>query len=105
VLWRRVAVDVSGLCRAAGSITVMRITLAKSGFLRSETSQKQTCSREFGCPLFLRKRTSDGSDQDVRLNSVRVGLRYRALAVQMDDGYLWFWIGSHANYDRLVGNH
>jgi hypothetical protein len=35
--------------------------------------------------------------------SVRVGLRYRALAVEVDDGYLRFWIGSHADYDRLIG--
>jgi hypothetical protein len=35
--------------------------------------------------------------------SVRVGLRYRALAVQTDDALLWFWIGSHADYDRLIG--
>ena len=35
--------------------------------------------------------------------SVRVGLRYRALAVEIDDGYLWFWIGSHAEYDRMIG--
>ena len=34
--------------------------------------------------------------------SVRVGLRYRALAVEVDDGLLWFWIGSHADYDALV---
>ena len=35
--------------------------------------------------------------------SVRVGLRYRALAIEVDDGLLWFWIGSHADYDRLIG--
>jgi hypothetical protein len=35
--------------------------------------------------------------------SVRVGLRYRALAVDVDGGLLWFWIGSHADYDKLVG--
>jgi len=34
--------------------------------------------------------------------SVRVGLRYRALATVMDGGYLWFWIGSHADQDRLI---
>jgi len=33
----------------------------------------------------------------------RVGLRYRALAVETEDRYLWFWIGSHADYDRLIG--
>ena len=34
--------------------------------------------------------------------SVRIGLRYRALAVEMDDDLLWFWIGSHAEYDKLI---
>ncbi len=34
--------------------------------------------------------------------SVRVGIRYRALAVEIDDGFLWFWIGSHSQYDRLT---
>ena len=37
-----------------------------------------------------------------RYTSVRVGLRYRALAVEADDGLLWFWIGSHADYDALL---
>jgi len=35
--------------------------------------------------------------------SVRVGLRYRALAAEVDGGYLWFWIGSHADYDKMIG--
>ena len=35
--------------------------------------------------------------------SVRVGVRYRALGVEIDGGMLWFWIGSHADYDKLVG--
>ncbi len=34
--------------------------------------------------------------------SVRVGLRYRALAVEAGDDLLWFWIGSHADYDTLI---
>lgn len=34
--------------------------------------------------------------------SVRVGSRYRALAVEIDEGLLWFWIGSHADYDDLL---
>jgi hypothetical protein len=35
--------------------------------------------------------------------AIRVGLRYRALAVDVDGGYLWFWIGSHADYDKMIG--
>lgn len=34
--------------------------------------------------------------------SVRVGQHYRALAVEVADGHLWFWIGAHSDYDRLV---
>lgn len=35
--------------------------------------------------------------------SVRVGSHYRALGVEAnDDAVVWFWIGSHAEYDRLV---
>jgi hypothetical protein len=37
-----------------------------------------------------------------RFRSVRIGIRYRALAVDVDGGYLWFWIGSHADYDKLI---
>jgi hypothetical protein len=34
--------------------------------------------------------------------SARVGLHYRALAVESHDGLVWFWIGSHAEYDHIV---
>lgn len=35
--------------------------------------------------------------------SVRVGLHYRALATEAESDLVWFWIGSHAEYDTLVG--
>lgn len=35
--------------------------------------------------------------------SVRVGLRYRALALESDRDMVWFWIGSHADYGRIIG--
>ena len=34
--------------------------------------------------------------------SVRIGLGYRALGVRHENEILWFWIGSHADYDKLV---
>ena len=34
--------------------------------------------------------------------SVRISLDYRALGVLDDDEMIWFWIGSHADYDRLL---
>jgi len=38
-----------------------------------------------------------------RFRSVRIGLHYRALGVPVSEGIQWFWIGSHADYDRLIG--
>jgi len=35
--------------------------------------------------------------------SARVGLAYRALAARDQDEVIWFWIGSHADYDDLLG--
>ncbi len=38
-----------------------------------------------------------------RYRSARVGLGYRALGVESEDGdIVWFWIGTHAEYDRLL---
>ena len=35
--------------------------------------------------------------------SARVGLHYRALAIEAADGLVWFWIGVHAEYDEIIG--
>ncbi|WRH68701.1 MAG: hypothetical protein RSE13_11420 [Planktothrix sp. GU0601_MAG3] len=37
-----------------------------------------------------------------RFWSVRIGIHYRALAVEENGEIAWFWIGSHAEYDRLL---
>ena len=37
-----------------------------------------------------------------RFWSVRVGLRHRALGVAAPEGVVWFWIGNHRDYDRLI---
>jgi hypothetical protein len=31
-----------------------------------------------------------------------VGLGWRAVGVRDGDTMVWFWIGSHADYDRLL---
>lgn len=35
--------------------------------------------------------------------SARVGLGYRALATRDGEDIVWFWIGTHATYDHLIG--
>jgi hypothetical protein len=37
-----------------------------------------------------------------RFWSARVGTSWRALAVQEGDDVIWFWIGTHAQYDKLL---
>jgi len=37
-----------------------------------------------------------------KLWSVRVGLHHRALAAEEDGNLIWFWIGSHSEYDQLI---
>ena len=39
-----------------------------------------------------------------RIYSARVGLQYRTLGLPTADGVHWFWIGTNADYDRLVGS-
>ena len=34
--------------------------------------------------------------------SVRVGLHYRAIAKDRDEGLVWFWIGPHDRYEQLL---
>lgn len=36
--------------------------------------------------------------------SARVGLGYRALGVREGDTMVWFWIGTHGDYNRLLRN-
>jgi hypothetical protein len=34
--------------------------------------------------------------------SARIGLNYRALAVKDGNDYIWVWIGTHEEYDKLL---
>ena len=34
--------------------------------------------------------------------SIRVGAVYRALALKDEDGFIWFWIGTHEEYNNII---
>jgi hypothetical protein len=34
--------------------------------------------------------------------SARVGIHYRSLGIDVDDGVYWFRIGTHADYDKII---
>ena len=38
-----------------------------------------------------------------KYRSVRVGRHHRGLGAEVAGGILWFWIGSHTEYDKLLG--
>ena len=48
----------------------------------------------------LRFRPVSSAGEDVW--SVRIGIHWRALGVREGDVMIWFWIGSHADYDSLI---
>jgi hypothetical protein len=37
-----------------------------------------------------------------KYRSVRIGLHHRALAVEIPEGLVWFWIGAHDQYQRMI---
>ena len=37
--------------------------------------------------------------------SARVGINYRAVAVEDGTDFIWVWIGSHDEYERLIKEH
>jgi hypothetical protein len=37
-----------------------------------------------------------------KYRSVRVGFHHRALAVEIPEGLVWFWIGTHDQYQRMI---
>ncbi len=34
--------------------------------------------------------------------SVRIGLDWRVVGIKENNTVIWFWIGSHAEYDKLI---
>lgn len=34
--------------------------------------------------------------------SIRIGKQWRAVGVMRGDEIIWFWIGSHSDYDKLL---
>jgi hypothetical protein len=36
--------------------------------------------------------------------SARIGIHYRALAVESGNDLVWFWIGRHDDYDAIIGS-
>ncbi len=78
----------------------------RAALARLPANVRQAAGRTFlrwredpGQPSLCFKRAK-GSEQPVY--SIRIGIHWRALGVKRDDEVVWFWIGSHADYDQLL---
>lgn len=72
------------------------------GYEKLPQSIQKIADRNFG---LLKENQKHPSLHFKKVNeywSVRVGIHYRALAVEVDDGILWFWVGSHSEYDKII---
>jgi hypothetical protein len=49
-------------------------------------------------PSLNYKEVKEGTD----VYSVRIGIGWRAIGVIKNDNIIWFWIGSHADYNKII---
>lgn len=68
--------------------------------IREQARKAYRLWRENPAHPSLRFKPIQGHDN---LYSVRVGRGYRALGSLAEGNMTWFWIGSHADYDKLLG--
>lgn len=69
-------------------------------------AHRRTQARD-ACALFRQHPSHPGlrfkkAHADTPAYSARVGMGYRALGALDGDTVVWFWIGSHADYDKLL---
>ena len=66
------------------------------------TEVRALADKNFELPRLNRHHPSLQFKQVGKFWSARVGIHHRALALEVDDGFLWVWVGSHADYDKLI---
>jgi len=41
-------------------------------------------------------------DVEMPIYSARIGLSYRVLGIMKEDVLIWYWIGTHSEYDKII---
>ena len=89
---------------ARASCEAFRIAEILDGLRGAAPPDSEACRRQLRTPQ-ARSTASIAAVQEGRTLLVRS--RRPALSrtgrVEVDGGYLWFWIGSHADYDKMIG--
>ena len=69
--------------------------------MKSETRPARTIGSGYGTPAIPASKFKPIHSREP-IYSVRIGISWRALGLWEGDTVNWFWIGSHADYDKLI---
>ena len=69
---------------------------------RLADNQSELLKRDPAHPSLRFKKIGERRGRE--LWSARVTLGYRALAAKRADTFVWFWIGEHKTYEKLIGS-
>lgn len=84
------------------SVTTKRFREALAGLPEHVRRQARTAYRLFAADPAHPSLRFKPVHTRLPILSARVGLGYRAFAIRDGDTVAWFWIGSHAEADRLL---
>lgn len=86
------------------SVTTKRFREALAGLPEHVRRQARTAYRLFATDPSHPSLRFKPAHTSQPIYTARVGLGYRAFAIRDGDTVTWFWIGSHAEADRLLSN-
>lgn len=84
------------------SRTTVRFRKAFAGLPEAVKEQARGSYRQFASDAWHPRLRFKPVHPSLPVYSVRVSKRYHAVGQRDKSGIVWFWIGSHADYDQLL---
>lgn len=84
------------------SRTTVKFRKAFADLPSSAQEQAREAYRQFKQDLWHSSLRFKQVHQELPIYSARVGKNYRAVGQRDGDSIVWFWIGTHADYDKLL---
>ena len=66
-----------------------------------QKAAKQNYDKLLANPQSVGLKTMPQTPGRYQVYSAQVGRAYRSLAIKVDNYYIWYWIGSHENYNNV----
>lgn len=86
------------------SHTTERFRKAFSNLPQQVQQQAKEAYRQFKADPFYPSLRFKRVHSTKPIYSVRINVDYRAVGVQQENEIIWFWIGSHADYSKLLAS-